>query len=171
MSPTEPNVNDYAMRHVFFAIFLVMVSYTAVSQTQLPHIQLSNLDSKTKELPQFLRADISVISFWATWCIPCINELEAIQEVYDEWVEAGFELLAVSTDTQKTVSKVRPMVYGKDWEYEVLFDTNQDLKRILHINAIPYLIVVKNGVIVYQRTGYNPGDEDGLFQKLLELKK
>ena len=159
------------MRILFITTLLAFFSIFSYGQNQLPKLQISNLDGKTQDVHDFLKADISVISFWATWCIPCINELEAIQDSYEEWTDAGIEVIAISTDNQKTVSKVRPLVYGKNWEFEVLFDTNQDLKRMLLINAIPHIIVVKDGEIVYQRTGYNPGEEEELFQIVLDLKE
>jgi thioredoxin-like negative regulator of GroEL len=38
-------------------------------------------------------------------------------------------------------------------------DTNQDFKRKLNINSIPYLLIVKNGKIIYNKTGFVKGDE------------
>lgn len=151
----------------FFYVFVVSISY---SQGKLPNTPLKNLDGEIKNIQDYVADGITVISFWATWCIPCINELEAIHEDYDAWEAEGIKLIGVAVDNQKTVAKVRPMVYGKDWEFEVLFDTNQDLKRALNINAIPYLIALKNGKIIFQKSGYTPGEEIELLEQLLQLK-
>src|SRR5215213_8293542 len=40
-----------------------------------------------------------IISFWATWCKPCIEEMNNIAEVYPEWQkETGVKVVAVSID-------------------------------------------------------------------------
>ena len=77
---------------------------------------------------------ITVLSFWATWCVPCINELDAISDIYEEWQEdLNVEVIAVSTDDSRTQKRIRPMINGKGWEYKILLDKNNDLKRALNI--------------------------------------
>jgi len=55
---------------------------------------------------------------------------------------------------------VKTYANGQGWDFEVLLDPNQDLKRALNFQTIPYTILVdKNGNIVYRHTGYIEGDE------------
>jgi adenylate kinase len=75
----------------------------------------------------------------------------------------------VATDDSRTQKRVKPLVKGKDWNYKIILDTNQDLKRALSIANIPYTVVVKNGVIVHIQNGYVPGSEVELFEKLKSL--
>lgn len=65
--------------------------------------------------------------------------------------------------------RVKPLVNGKGWGYKILLDTNQDLKRRLSIANIPYLVVVKNGKIVFIQNGHTPGAEEELLTKLKSL--
>jgi hypothetical protein len=58
---------------------------------------------------------------------------------------------------------------GKGWSYQVLLDSNQELKRALSIVNVPYTIVLKNNKIVYVSNGYSQGSEEELYQKLKEL--
>ena len=97
-----------------------------------------------------------IISFWATWCKPCIRELSAIAEVYSEWQsETGVKLFAVSVDDARTSAQVKSLVNGKGWQYEVLLDPNSDLRRAMQVNAVPHSLVVNsNGDVVWQHTGY-----------------
>jgi thiol-disulfide isomerase/thioredoxin len=112
-----------------------------------------------------------LISFWATWCGPCINELDELNEVIDDWKkELNLEVIAISTDDARTQKRVKPMVNGKGWGYTILLDTNQDLKRALTIVNIPYTIVVKNNQILHIQNGYVPGSEVELLAKLKQLK-
>ncbi|HET8809325.1 MAG TPA: thioredoxin family protein [Flavobacteriaceae bacterium] len=52
----------------------------------------------------------------------------------------------------------------KGWDYTVLLDTNQELKRRFNITTIPHTIVVKNNKVVYRHSGYVPGAEDELYE-------
>lgn len=114
-----------------------------------------------------------IINFWATWCSPCKRELEAISEVYDDWVdETGVVLYAVSIDDEKTKSRVKPYVDGKGWDYIVLLDPNSDFRRAMGVNNPPQTFLVNGeGKIVWTHNSYSPGDEEELYEKLVEVAK
>lgn len=141
------------------------------SQKDFPNVTLKNLDNENVTTTDFNTNDkIYVFSFWATWCAPCIQELEAISEVYEDWKsELDMEVIAISTDDARTGKRVKPLVNGKGWDYTVLLDTNQELKRKLSIANIPYIVVVKNGKIVHIENGHSPGAENELFETLKSL--
>ena len=153
------------------ALFLLVFGNIVYSQQDFPFVDLKTLESETINTSSFNEENkLYVFSFWATWCAPCIQELEAINEVYEDWKsQVNVELIAVSTDDSRTQKRVKPLVNGKGWEYKVLLDTNQDLKRKLSIANIPYLVVVKNGKIVFIQNGHTPGAEEELLAKLKSL--
>ena len=138
----------------------------------MPNIELNAISGESVNLStDFNEVDkLYVFSFWATWCAPCINELEAIHKKYTTWKESlNVEIIAVSIDDSKTQKRVKPFLKGKGWTYNVLLDSNQELKRALSIVNVPYTIVVKNSKIVYVSNGYSQGSEEELFNKLKEL--
>lgn len=143
------------------------------SQTELPNMTLKTLDGTEVKIQDISQNDqIVIVSLWATWCVPCINELDAISEVWDEWQnETNVKLYAISVDDARSVRRVRPMINGKSWEYDFLLDTNNDLKRILGASTVPLTLVVKNNKILYRHSGYTPGAEDELYEKILEYSK
>lgn len=114
-----------------------------------------------------------VLDFWATWCKPCVNELTAISEHYEEWQkETGVKIVAISVDDARTMANVKPFVNGKGWDYEVYVDPNGDLKRALNIGAVPYVFLVNGkGEIVSVKTGYAPGDEHKMYEEIKALTK
>ena len=153
-------------------LLLLLTAFHLSAQKQLPDLTLNNTDGAKVSLKNdFNEKDkIYIFSFWATWCAPCIQELDAMNDLQADWKkDLNFEIVAVSTDDARTQKRVHPLVSGKGWEYKVLLDTNQDFKRALSIVNIPYTIVVKNGVIVHIQNGYVPGIEDELFAKLKTL--
>lgn len=159
------------MKNLLIALFF-FTGITAFSQKQMPNISLSDIDGKkTSVTADFMEKDkIYIFSFWATWCTPCINELDEMNDMQEDWKKTlSIEIIAVATDDSRTQKRIKPLVNGKGWEYKILLDNNQELKRALGIVNIPYTVVVKNGVIVHIQNGYVPGSESELFEKLKTL--
>nr|WP_321222101.1 TlpA disulfide reductase family protein [uncultured Psychroserpens sp.] len=155
-------------------LFLTLsISSLSFAQDVLPNMQMKTLDGNNIQLEDISKDDqLVVISLWATWCVPCKNELDAISEVYDDWIdETNVKLYAISVDDSRTVKRVKPLVSGKGWEYEILLDTNSDLKRQLNAPTIPLTLLVKNNKILYRHSGYTPGAEDELYEKIQEFSK
>jgi len=152
------------MKKITIAILFLSFSFSFAQK--IPDLNLKSLDGKIVNVNEISNSDtIKIFSFWATWCVPCINELDAISDVYEEWQdETNVELIAVSTDDSRTKKRVKPMVNGKGWEYTILIDNNQEFKRALNISILPHIIVVKNGEIIHRRSGYTPGSEDELYE-------
>jgi len=155
-----------------FQLLLLFIGFNLFAQKQVPNLNLANLEGKSISLQSdFAEKDkLYIFSFWATWCTPCISELDELNDLQEEWKKAiNFEIVAVSTDDSRTQKRVKPLINGKGWEFNVLLDTNQDFKRAMSIVNIPYTIVVKNGLIVHIQNGYVPGNEKELFEKLKTL--
>ena len=114
-----------------------------------------------------------VISFWATWCKPCKEELNTIAEVYEDWQdETGVKLVAISIDDSKTKAKVVPYVNASEWDYEVYIDKNGDLKRAMGISTVPHTFLLNSKKeIVWQHKGYVDGDEDELLVQIKKLAR
>lgn len=153
------------MKYLFLAVFL-MSQALSFSQKKIPNTNVSNLQGRTIKIQTEISKDkITVLNFWATWCVPCINELDAISDVYDDWKEeTNVEIIALSIDDSRTQRRIRPLVSGKGWEYKILIDKNQELKRALNISVVPHIIILKGNKILYRYSGYSPGSEDKLFE-------
>ena len=139
---------------------------------KLPSTSVKTLDGQTINTAELSNdGKPMIVSFWALWCKPCINELTTIADVYPDWVEeTGVKLVAVSIDDARSSSKVAPTVNGKSWEYEVLLDVNGDFKRAMNVNMIPHTFLVNgNGEIVWQHTSFSEGSELQLIEMVRKL--
>lgn len=112
-----------------------------------------------------------IVTFWATWCKPCISEMKAISEVYTDWQEeTGVKIFAVSIDDTKSSKNVAPFVKGRKIPFDVYLDENSDFKRAMNVNNPPHTFLFNgNGEIVWQHNGYAPGDEEVLFEQFKKL--
>jgi thiol-disulfide isomerase/thioredoxin len=157
------------MRYLLVLVYFLCYN-TAFSQTTIPNTNVTTLDGKSVKIQdEISKEKITILSFWASWCMPCINELDAISEVYEDWQEDfNMELIAISTDDARTQKRIRPMVNGKGWPYKILLDKNQELKRALNISTIPQIIILKDSKIIYIHSGYSPGVEDEFYEIIKE---
>lgn len=164
------------MKKLLNTIVLVAVAlFASLSvSAQLPSVQIKDLNGKTVDVAT-LNNDGKpfVISFFATWCKPCLRELKAISEVYPDWQdETGMKLIAVSIDEAQNAGKVKPLVDAEGFEYEVLLDTNSDFRRAMGIQMIPHVLIIDGeGKVVVSHSGYTDGSEQEIIEKIRELVK
>lgn len=160
-------------KKILFSFILYLITYSSSSQQFVPEVSLKTLNGESIKSIEAINQDgFTILSFWATWCIPCINELDAINEVISSWNEKeNIKVLAVSTDDSRSKKRVRPLVNGKNWIFDVLSDTNQEFKRAMGVVGIPHTIIAYKSEIIHRRIGYTPGEEEDLFKIISNYKK
>lgn len=163
------------MHHFLSALLFTLLTWFSLSAfAQLPSVEVKNLKGQVVNV-QSLGNDGQpfVINFWATWCKPCIKELDVINDLYLDWQEeTGVKIFAISIDDARTSSLVRSMTMGRGWEYDILIDENGDLKRAMNVPNPPHTFLFDGeGNLVYQHNSYAPGDEEVLYDHIKKLIK
>ncbi len=112
-----------------------------------------------------------IIDFWATWCKPFIEELNAIHDVYADWQkETGVKMVIISVDDSRTTTRVAPFYNGKGWYYESYLDPNSDFKRSMNVNMPPHTFLVNGkGEVVWQHVGFAEGNEEEIYEVIKKL--
>ncbi|MDA0316617.1 MAG: TlpA disulfide reductase family protein [Bacteroidetes bacterium] len=156
-----------------YLLVLFFLGLLTQAQSPLPTVELQTLNGQLISTDEIASNNqLMIISLWATWCVPCKNELDAVAEVYEDWVsETDIKYFAISIDDSRTSKRIKPMVDGKDWEFEILLDENSELKRAFGVSTVPFTVIVKNGLMVYKHTGYTPGYEDELYEQILKFSQ
>lgn len=168
------------MKNLIVLLCIVLSGFYGYSQVTLSKNRpLPSIDIKDVRGNPFNTSKITndgkpvIISFWATWCKPCIKELTTIADVYSDWQEeTGVKLYAVSIDDARSSSQVAPLVNGKNWDYIVLLDQNGDFKRAMNVGPIPQTFLINDkGEIVWQHTSFSEGSEIDLIKVVRKLIK
>ena len=146
---------------------LLPLAVAARAAETAPDFTLPNLDGKPVHLSSVYAKGPVVVSFWATWCVPCPEELKHLQRFYEKYAADSVTVLAIAIDGPKTVSKVKPFVLGRRFTMPVLLDTNNDVKRLYGVTPVPHLCVIgRGGTMLYSHVGYHAGDEVAIEKEI-----
>ena len=159
---------------LLFVMVLAVAGLHAQSKTDLPNVTIKDLNGKNVNIAKLSNdGKPFVITFWATWCGPCIKEHNALDDVYSDWRdETGVKIYSVSIDDSRSTAKVKPFVEGKGWEFDVLLDTNKELARAMNVNNPPFTFLFDGkGKMVYQHSGYIDGSENELYKEIKKIAK
>jgi len=112
-----------------------------------------------------------VLSFFATWCVPCRAEVPQLEILSQEFPEIQFYLISVKDPEDKILKwlndlKVElPVLVDKYGNTAKKFNVIGESNTGQEVASLPSLFIIdKSGAIIYQHTGYKSGDE-------IELKK
>ena len=158
------------MKKILFTSVLILAATLAFGQNIPGNLALKSLDGSEVLMKEALKDDVVIVSFWATWCKPCQAELDALCDIEDMWKDK-VRIIAISTDDSRAAAKVRSLVKGKRWTYEVLLDQNKALFKALNLTSIPFVMIIKNGETLYTHTGYTPGNERMVVEMALDYLK
>ena len=150
---------------LFKRLILVATIFTAMyadkqRNIMLPDLSVRLLDGKQVRLSALLEEGPLLVSFWATWCAPCKKEMIFLEEFHQKYNENSFRVLAISTDSPKSMSKVKSYIRAKKHTFLVGIDPSQDIAKKMNALLMPTtLILNKDRKVSWYHQGFIPGDE------------
>ena len=161
-------------KRLFLAAAVALTAFSA--SAVLPSVTLKDINGNNVDTATLSNdGKPFVISFFATWCKPCLRELKAVHDVLPDWQdETGVKVIAVSIDEGQNVQKVKPLIEGKGWseDYTVLLDPAGEFKRQMNVNDIPHVFVVDGqGNVVWNHQGYVDGGEEDILEAVIKAAK
>lgn len=153
---------------------LVLSSVVTLSAKSLPQVILKDLQNQGATISQFTGEQLTLINFWATYCVPCRKEMKHLQKLQAGYADSGVTVIGVAIDGPRTANRIKSTVKSNRLSYTILLDSEQKLYGALNTTALPFSILVNaKGDIVWEHTGYIPGDElamEATVRKELGLK-
>jgi len=147
-------------RFVFVAVIITVTYADKQRDIMLPDLSVKLLDGKQVRLSVLLEEGPLLVSFWATWCAPCKKEMIFLEEFHQKYNENSFRVLAISTDSPKSMSKVKSYIRAKKHTFLVGIDPNQEIAKKMNALLMPTtLILNKDRKVSWYHQGFIPGDE------------
>lgn len=135
-----------------------------------PEFTLPDLDGKKVTLSDRLERGPVLIDFWALWCKPCLQSLPGTDKFLEKYGKRGLSVLAVNTDSPRTVAKVKAYVKSNGFGFDVLSDPNGTMQRLYRFYRIPQtFLIASDGTIAFSQLGYSPGSEERLAKEIEKL--
>lgn len=169
------------MKRLNIALLIPLVVFVALAHVpdisaedvgvgRVPDISTRNLEGKRFELKKALESGPAVITFWTTWCKPCRKELPELQKLVEKYGGDGFQVIGINGDGPVDQAKVRPYVKALGFDFEVVPDTDGEVRRRFQVEVFPTSFLVDTeGRIRHRQVGYRRGDEKILEKELIKL--
>jgi len=126
-----------------------------------PSFAAATLDGDTLTLADFRGSPI-LVNIWATWCAPCRKEMPEIEELYQEYKDQGFEVVAVSIDNRGAADQIIEFTEEMGASFTILHDAEQTITRNYQTIGVPESFLIDgDGVLRARWTGrFMPLDPD-----------
>ncbi|VAX09940.1 hypothetical protein MNBD_GAMMA26-1478 [hydrothermal vent metagenome] len=107
---------------------------------EAPNFTLPDLDGHEVQLSDF-KGKVVLLNFWATWCIPCREEMPDMQSLWEQTKDQGFVILAVAAD-RGDKEQVEAFTQKLALTFPILLDPSGDVRNRYEVAALPmsYLI-------------------------------
>ncbi len=132
--------------------------------TKAPDFTLKDVNDKPVSLSS-LRGNAFLITFWATWCPPCRNEMPSLNRLYKEYAARGLVVVGVATD--RSVSSVRDFLSKHPVDFPVLLDTDSKVSRQFRVFSLPTSFLLdRNRAIIQRFMGEEEWDSDAVRSQI-----
>jgi peroxiredoxin len=107
-------------------------------------------------LHQATDGKVTLVNIWATYCIPCREEMPAMEKLYRELGPKGLRIIAISVD-EGSPTGVQDFVKEYGLTFDVLQDRSGDIQRVFQTTGVPESFLLdKKGIIVKKVIGEHP---------------
>lgn len=131
-----------------------------------PDFQLTDLQGQTQSLSQY-RGKVVLLNFWATWCKPCVKEMPAMQNAYDDLRRQGFTVLAINELEDK--ERVRKHIARHEHTFHVLMDEDNEVANMYGVVGLPASIFIDQGGHIQEFVKGSLLTEDLIHQTVNQL--
>jgi len=136
-----------------FVVAIATIALSASSDARLaPPIALPDRDGTTVTL-ESLRGRVVLVDMWASWCPPCKAAFPAYDQLYRDYRDRGFEVLAINVDEKRAAADA--FLNGREFTMRVLFDPKGTAPMGFDLKAMPTSYLVdKRGAIRFSHEGF-----------------
>ena len=146
--------------------------------TVAPDFEVNDLDGGLVRLSDH-SGDVVLVNIWATWCLPCLQEMPSMERLYQKIGGDGFEILAVSIDAEAGLfgldgnvgGDIREFAESLGLTFPILHDPSGEIFDLYRARAVPETFLIGRDGIIYKKvaggTEWDAAQHKELIQRLL----
>ena len=140
-----------------------MAAGTVVKGDTFPELSDFKFDREAPEID----GKVVLVDFWASWCVPCRASFPAMEKLYLEYKDQGFEIVAVSVDEKAKAYEDFAKMSGVT--FPLLRDLEKKLVELCAIELMPTSFMLdKSGKVHAVHHGYLGKKSDDQYRKEIE---
>lgn len=145
------------------ALFIVQFE----KKEQAPHFTLKDLNGKEVKLEDY-RGKVIFLNFWATWCMPCREEIESMKTLYAEFKDRGFIILAVNI--KESTKKVKAFQKSYKMNFPILLDSDGKVSSRYGVRLVPTTVLIdREGYLIGSALGTRNWSREEAFELVNHL--
>lgn len=133
-----------------------------------PDFTLQTLDGQSINLSD-LEGHPVLVNMWASWCTPCKYEMPAIQEVYEEYKDRGFVVLAVNLTKKDDLASVKTFIEQYSLTFPVLLDQDGRVEDAYQLRGLPTSFFIDGDGIIQSVVIGGPMSEEVVRERVEQI--
>ncbi len=134
-----------------------------------PALSLEGVDGRPLRLED-LRGKVVFLNFWATWCVPCRQEMPTMERLYRDYRESGLAVVAVNFKEAK--GEVKRFFEEFHLNFPAVLDSEGNAARAYAVRALPVTFLLsRDGLILWRAIGsrdWDSPDSRAYFKQVLQ---
>lgn len=114
------------------------------------------------------RGQVVYLSFWASWCVPCRQEMPHLAELWRQHREQGFQVIGINADEDPEAGLAFAREYGL--EFPLVHDADRSVSKMYRVAGYPsHFIVGRDGRVHFSALGFTEDDALAVTQEVQTL--
>jgi peroxiredoxin len=120
---------------------------------QAPDFKVMDLATRDTVSLEDYRGSVTLVNIWATWCVPCREEMPSMQALYDSLADRGFRIAAISID-EGSPEDVVAFAQELGLTFDILHDRSGSVERLYQTTGVPESFLLdRRGILVKRVIG------------------
>lgn len=111
------------------------------------------------------QGDVVYVTFWASWCVPCRQEMPHLASLWHKNKERGFQVIGINVD--EDLEAARQFAAEHQLPFPLARDTDRAVSKLYRVPGYPtHFVVDRRGRIRYSAVGFNEDDALAVSQEV-----
>jgi peroxiredoxin len=149
------------------ALTLILSCAASTGDAPAPSFTLPARGGSTIQLSQF-KGQVVMINFWASWCVPCRQEMPLLETIYKKYKPLGFTLIGVNVEPDQ--KDAESFLKQTPVSFPVLFDAKSQVSGLYNVQVMPTTVFIdRKGNVRLVHQSYQPGAENLYLDQIRTL--